>query len=162
MISSTKWSTKLSECFEKIRKQQSFVKTAIMCDSGRTNSTFELLHCLLTFQRSPEVTDLADPEVVKSPKLPSGQICVSWGLWRSWDRIWDSFSLGSIYGASWPFPMSVRAIDPVYTQPTSPMTLTFPSGMSFVAIMQDIVSPRYSVQNWTETTMVKVSLQNVI
>ena len=59
-----------------------------MCDSGRRNATYELLHCLLTFQVSPEFTDPTEPQVVKSLKLPGGQISVAWSLWRCWDRIW--------------------------------------------------------------------------
>ena len=39
-------------------------------------------------------------------------------------------------GAFWPFSMSVRAIDPVYVQVTSPMRVTFPSGISFVVIIR--------------------------
>ena len=39
-----------------------------MCALGRTNATYDLLHCLLTFQMSPEVTDRADPKWLGLPR----------------------------------------------------------------------------------------------
>ena len=43
------------------------------------------------------------------------------------------FLNGSVYRASWPFPMSIRANDPVYHQTIFPVRVTmFPSGMLVV------------------------------
>ena len=40
-----------------------------MCDLGQKNATFNLLHCLVTFQRSPEVTDPRIPPLIKSDQI---------------------------------------------------------------------------------------------